>query len=104
VEVIDIEQLIIDTAEEYGVDPQKALAVARCESNLEVDVQSYHLRPDGSREQSYGLWQIFLPAHPTVTREMAIDPEWSTRWAMEHLKEDRWSMWTCSKITGALPK
>ena len=98
-----LELLIRYKAEEYGVDPEKALKVAMCESKLNHTIQSYHIRPDGTREDSWGLWQIHLPAHTTVTREMAVDPIESTEWAMEHLSKGRWWMWTCSRIVGVLP-
>jgi len=97
-----VELLIRHKAQEYGVDAEKAVSVAKCESHLNYDIQSYHIRPDGTREDSWGVWQIHLPAHPTVTREMATDPIWATEWAMEHLSKGHWSMWSCSKIVGII--
>lgn len=102
VEPLDIEQFIRETAIEYGVDPDDAVKVAECESHLRPDVQSFHVSKDGTREDSWGLWQIHLPSHPTVTREMALDPIWSTHWSMKHISEGRWWMWTCARIEGVI--
>ena len=92
---IPVDVRIERLATSYGVDPQLALKIARCESKL-VPQQSHYPDPSGpnGREDSWGIWQINLPSHPTVTREQAMDVEWSTNWAMKHLK-DHPHMWSC---------
>jgi hypothetical protein len=37
-------------------------------------------------EESYGLVQIHLPSHPTITKEQALDPLFSIKWM-----SDNWS-------------
>jgi len=52
----------------------------------------------GKREQSYGIAQIHLPAHPHITLEQALDPLWSIEWMAEQFAEGRENMWTCHKL------
>lgn len=39
----------------------------------------------GDNGTSYGIFQIHLPAHPTITKEQATDPEFSTYWTIDNL-------------------
>ena len=49
-------------------------------------------RPANAR----GLWQITECYWPEVTDAQADDPEWSSRWAMERLKDGQCNLWsTC---------
>ena len=92
-----MEGLIRWHAARHGVDPDAMVAVARCESGLDPRaVGDVHLGG------SYGTWQIFSKAHPTITREQAFDPDWSSEWAAEQFAAGRQSMWTCSKIVGII--
>lgn len=69
-EVVPVEVMIeIETTEEYIIkriretfpeEPNTAVAVAKCESGLRVEIQSHHML-NGSREQSFGLFQVFAP-------------------------------------------
>lgn len=95
---LDVEQLIRSKATEYGVDKERALKIAKCESGLDPEIQSFHIQADGTREQSFGLWQIHLPSHPDVSHEMAIDPYLSTEWAMSKFSDEQWHMWTCDGL------
>lgn len=85
-----IEKLILDTATKYGIDGQQFLAVARCESSL---------RPDavGDGGHSYGLFQIHLPAHPSVTASQALDPYFAVDWSAALFKVNP-RAWTCYRI------
>jgi hypothetical protein len=90
-----IERKIEQIAEKYGVDAEVMKTVIDCESSGSTTIQSYHKRPDGSREQSYGLAQIYLPAHPTVTKEQATDPIFAIDFmAKQFSKGNQW-MWSC---------
>ncbi len=86
-----IEEYIRREADRIGVDGEKAVKIAMCESSL---IPTIH----GDSGESVGLWQIHLPAHPTITEAQAKDPVWSTQWALENMKEGKWDMWTCHKI------
>ena len=66
----DIERIIDEAAVRHGIDRQKFLAVAKCESSLRPGV----IGDDGN---SVGLFQIHLPSHPDVTEELARATEWA---------------------------
>ena len=80
-------QLIVDTAMRYEIDSKQFLETARCESGLKPDAVG-----DGGR--SYGLFQIHLPAHPSVTKEQALDPTFAVEWSAKKFKVNP-EMWTC---------
>lgn len=91
-------------AKEYNVSAQTMLAVIECESKFRIDVQSNHrytptnVPPGyevGDREQSFGLVQVHLPAHPTITKEQATNPEFAVEFLANNLQQNRGNMWTC---------
>ena|SRR3990167_2398259 len=83
-----VPHFIATTAREYGIDPQMALYVSFKES-------SWNCNAVGDSSRSYGCWQIFLPAHPTVTKAQAKDLEWSTHWSMKRMvKDGSCKIWT----------
>ena len=75
-----IEKEIDEQAEKYGVSASEMKRVIKCESQGSTTVQSHWRRPDGTREQSFGLVQIHLPAHKDVTKEEAQNPEFAIEW------------------------
>lgn len=90
-----IENEIDEQAQRYGVSASEMRRVIACESMGSTTIQSYHRRPDGTREQSFGLVQIHLPAHPHITKAQAIDPEFAINFLAKNLSEGRGRMWTC---------
>lgn len=80
-------------------------AIIHCESQGSTTIQSNHRYSTyvpkgyqvGDREQSFGLVQIHLPAHPNITKEQAINPEFAIEFLAKNLKAGRASMWTCAK-------
>ncbi len=68
------------------------LEVLKCESNF-VNEQS-RIITDGVREPSYGIAQIHLPSHPDVTKEQALDEEFSIHWTAKKWKQG-FRLWTC---------
>ncbi len=70
--------------------PDSYLSIPNCESG-------FNPLAVGDHGTSYGLWQIHLPAHLDVTKEQALDPVWSTRWAMAQLKLGKAKIWSCFK-------
>jgi Transglycosylase SLT domain len=93
-------------AEEYGVSPVAMSAIINCESQWNYTIQSQHTYHEknvpngyqvGDREQSYGLVQIHLPAHPHIKKEDAINPEFAIDFLAKNLKAGRAGMWTCAK-------
>lgn len=85
-----VKQLILDTAVAYGIDGERFLATAMCESGLRTDAVG-----DGGR--SYGIFQIHLPAHPTVSKEQAFDPKFAVDWSAKNFKKNPY-MWSCYRI------
>lgn len=83
----EIVNLIIATAIRYGINKERFLGTARCESTIRPRI----VGDDGA---SYGLWQIHLKSHPSVKKEQAFDPVWSTEWAAAKFKKDP-TIWTC---------
>ena len=83
---------IIAIAEERGVDANLALRVAHCESGLNTFAVNHT-----SKELSVGIFQINTKVHDVTVSE-AEDPVFNVNWAMNHLAEGRWKMWSCYKI------
>lgn len=77
-------------SEKYNVPYDEMWDTILCESGASTTIQSYHIRKDGTREQSFGLAQIHLPDHPTVSREEAIDPEFAINFMAKNWHKVRW--------------
>jgi hypothetical protein len=79
--------------------------IISCESGWNYTVQSNHRYTtnapkgytSGMREQSYGLVQIHLPAHPSISKEQATDPEFAVDFLAKNIAAGRASMWSCYK-------
>lgn len=69
-------------------------AVVRCESSW--DTTATHL---SSREKSYGLSQLNLLAHTTITKAQAEDPTFALTYLAEGLKSNpqQWSCYSSAK-------
>lgn len=85
-----LSQLIVEVARVYGIDEERFLAVAKCESSLNPSAV-------GDGGNSFGIFQIHLPSHPTVTVEKAFDVVWTVHWSAEKFKKDP-TIWSCYKI------
>jgi hypothetical protein len=92
-----LEKEVETKAKEYGVSAQLMKDIIKCESNWDVDVQSHHTLSYG-REKSFGLVQIHLPSHPTVSYEEAIDPAFAINFLAEHIADGSARMWSCYKM------
>lgn len=85
--------VIIEAAFRHGINPQRFLQTAKCESSLRPGV----IGDDGN---SIGTFQIHLPSHPEVTEEQAKDLEWATEWSAKMFKKDP-TIWVCyNKLYG----
>lgn len=89
IETIKIEIMIRRLAAEYGVDPEKAVAVAVKESSL--NPQAVNVNKDGSRDR--GLFQINSKHHARIRDEQAFDPEFSTRFFLEAIQRGKARWW-----------
>lgn len=81
-------------------------SIVNCESGYDVDIKSRHTYHSGNvprgyvvgdTEESYGAVQIHLPAHPSVTKEQATNPEFAIDFLAKNLKQGRGGWWSCYK-------
>lgn len=97
---------VIEVALEYGVNAEQVYrTIASCENTaIEPDLQSGHRygydnprwgTVAGERERSYGLAQIHLPSHPTVTKEQATDPDFAITFMVKEFSKGNQRAWTC---------
>lgn len=82
------------------------MAIVNCESQYNPTIQSRHVYHAGNvpkgykvgdTEMSFGLVQIHLPAHPDISREQAINPEFATEFLAKNIKAGRIGMWSCAR-------
>lgn len=73
----------------YGVEAIIPIAIVEAES-------SYKVNAVGDGGNSYGLVQIHLPSHPTITKEQALDPYFAIDFLVLNLSKGKCKMWsTC---------
>lgn len=87
-----VENFIKNKAEENGIDSEKAIFIAKCESSLRPKVTGdNHLtcRKTGKPMRSRGIWQINECSYPEILDSEAFNLEWSTNWAMEIFKKNQ---------------
>lgn len=85
---------------EYGVNPALALHIVENESHWNEKARGdlHIICSNGRVANARGLWQITECYWPEVSDAQADDPEWSTRWSLEKLKEGKCSLWsTCNE-------
>ena len=103
--VTNVDNLVYKYAEQYNVSPTLMFKIINCENVDRVPTLQSRIRytrdhqewgvKAGDRELSYGLVQIHLPSHPTVTYEQAIDPEFSIHFLAKGLVDG--VSWSCNK-------
>jgi hypothetical protein len=103
--------LVTATAQEYNVSAYTMHKIIGCESGYDTDVQSKHHYTAknvprgydvGDREESHGLVQIHLPAHPSISKEQATDPEFATDFLAKGLANGKATWWSCYKQVAML--
>lgn len=97
---MSVDEKIDYYADLYHVDAGAMRRTIICESSASTTRQSEHLDPTGpnGREDSWGLVQIHLPAHPDVSREEATDPDFALVFMAKNFARGeavRQQMWTC---------
>lgn len=100
--------IVQEKARTYGVSASLMTAIIDCENRDWIaDQQSRHTykrdRPKqglvaGQREQSFGLVQIHLPDHPTITYEQATNPTFSIEFLARELSLGRGKQWSCYSV------
>lgn len=97
----DIAAYIKDAATARGIDPQIALRVAKSEGGFGNPVQqSYAIRKDGSRETSYGPFQLLIGGGlGDQALKAGIDPRDPNQWkqgvdfALDQVRKGGWAPW-----------
>lgn len=95
------EDIIRKIKETFPETPETAVAVAKCESGLRIEIQSHHQLSYG-QERSYGLFQVHAPDWEHVAQRLGLE-EYKTdledNLAMaRHIYEvagKRWTPWSC---------
>lgn len=71
----------------------------------DTKAQSNHERPDGTREQSYGLGQWYIPAGnigvdgTKITKEQAQDPKYALDTMAFYFSNGKQHLWTCWRMS-----
>lgn len=85
-----VREMVLDAEAKYGLSDM-FLDTLTCESGLHPDRV-------GDNGTSFGVAQIHLPAHPDVTKEEALDPEFAIEWSAQQFAAGRAYMWTCYRL------
>lgn len=80
----------------YWPSPEvaRALEVSRCESGLNTGAWAY------MGEDSRGLWQLNLRAHPQFAAWNLFDPQINAYFAYHLWATQGWGPWTCAHTLG----
>ena len=97
----DRERIIEEIEKAFPEDPKTAVAIAKCESGLIVDIQSRHQLSYG-REQSFGLFQIHAKAWDKKAKELGYEDYKTSprdnidmaRWIYVQSGK-KWTPWSC---------
>ena len=83
-------------ADAAGIPADRALFILRHESQNCGWGRVGYFDPaiQGDDGRSEGCWQIFLVAHPQVSRPCAESLLCSTAWAIGEMKKGRWNEWS----------
>jgi hypothetical protein len=82
------QELVSYYAKEYNVSEARMTATIKCES-------SFNPNAIGDGGKSYGLSQIHLPSHPSVTIEEATTPQFAIEFMAQAFQKGQQRMWTC---------
>lgn len=95
-------------AAKYNTFPDKMWKVMLCENkDLNPTLQSFHTYKysdptrgiiAGEREKSFGLAQIHLPDHPSISYEQATNPEFAIDFMAKNFAEGNARWWSCYKM------
>lgn len=97
----EIEQITNEMAKKFGVKSKSLLETIKCEAPktstglFDPTAQSLFKDSQGVRENSWGVTQINLTAHPEVSKAQATDARWSIEWTAKQFSLGHASMWTC---------
>lgn len=82
-----IEEMIAKVAS--GTKAYQMERTIYCESGLK-NIQSMVINKQGEQEESYGISQIHLPSHPTISLDQTLDPEFSIQFMNDNWDKVKW--------------
>lgn len=82
--------LAVLTASQHGLNTNHFLATINCESG-------WNTHAIGDAGQSFGLAQIYRPAHEEVSIDEAEDPTFALNWMADEWSGDNAHLWSCWK-------
>ena len=85
-----IDDIIAYNSSKYDVPARELIHIINCESGGKRS--AHHLSP---KEDSWGVVQINLKAHPNITKQQATDPNFSVDYLAKNIKRHK-SWWTCA--------
>ncbi len=94
----DIYDIVASSSATYGYKTEDVMKLISCETGgtFDTNLQSRVIQPYG-RELSFGLAQIHIPSHPSITVSQAKDPYFAVEFIGKHWS-DRNQMWLiCTK-------
>lgn len=93
----EVTELIQFYASRYEVNSGDMYRIVECETahTFRVDIKSGY-----PGEESYGLAQIHLPSHPTISKDQATDPNFALSFLAQNMKAGKASMWSCATLLG----
>ena len=83
-----VSEIVEYFATQYNVSARKMLNTMQCESSLNVVAI-------GDNGNSFGLSQIYLPAHRNITQEQAQDAVFASEFMAKEFSEGHAYEWTC---------
>lgn len=91
-------QHVMDAASRYGVPASLLYGIIALESNFNPNAV-------GDQGNSHGLAQIYLPAHPDITRRQALDPLFALNWTASNLRNNfrKYGAWEVAAIAHNSP-
>lgn len=99
VQVVSIDALVQQDAVEYHLNYKDFYDTLSCESAgfKDVTIQSQYIK-DGKQEDSFGLAQINLGAHPDISYASATDPTFAIQYAAQQFSKGNADQWTCYRL------
>lgn len=91
----EVRSLVDKYAVQYGVSKVVMHQVMNCESHYMYNI------PGDKRNgiyESFGVSQIHLKDHPDITKQQALDADFSTEWMAKEMKAGRAYQWSCYKL------
>lgn len=87
----EVKSLVDYYADMYHVKRATMQAVVNCESSYDYDII-------GDHGHSYGLAQIYRPAHPDISKEEAINANFALDYMASQIADGNGSQWTCYRL------